>query len=255
MYKSFFAYSILLLVTVACDRSVTIDNVDVLEKITHGNGFYEYQYLTVPDSASEDQLLALSKQIRERDERSFKETVYHYYLSDNPEKRIAIIHGFHGGRPARDTLEVIQHPRRTDVDFNSALKEMQEFKDSKQFVVSDSCFGVWRNWANPFKFYLILYKKQNKYFVQTFAPGSFGIQTDTLTLGETVLGHKALVMEKQEYLHFEPRAEKNTYRYVLNEFGDITWMDQYGKASEYVQAVYSYICGCDHQQDIEELKD
>jgi hypothetical protein len=248
-------YSLVLITFLsACNKTVTIKDVEVVGMITHPNDFYEYQYLSIPDSASQEELLSITKQIRERDDRSFKETVYHYYLGNNRDNKFAILHGYHGGRPARDTLEVIQRAHDTDLELGEALKQIQGFKDKKKYVVSDSCYGIWRNWANPFTFYLILYRHGNNYVVETFNPDfGLGMHADT-AFREEGLKRIALRYEKQEWVGTTPREENNTYRFILNEFGDLTWLDQYGKGEEFVQGVYSYVCACDHQQDLSELR-
>jgi hypothetical protein len=38
-------------------------------------------------------------------------------------------------------------------------------------VLPDSCLGVWRNWLNPFGFYLIAYNQGGVYGIQDWSPG------------------------------------------------------------------------------------
>jgi hypothetical protein len=256
MHKVLFRLSALcLLGFTACEKPLTVQDVKVIDRITHANSFYQFQYLSIPDSASADVLLSISSKIRERDERSMRETVYHYYLGNNREMKFAILHGFYGGRPARDSIEIIQYGDRADSEFDKALKQIQKFKDMKQYVVSDSCYGIWRNWANPFPFYLILYKKEGQYFVETFNPDfNLGMRKEAAVREETYKYGTVLSYKYQEWIGSTPRKEVNTYRFSLNEFGDITWVDQQGKGSLYVQTVYSYLCACDYQQDLRDLK-
>lgn len=162
---------------------------------------------------------------------------------------------FYGGSPPTDKLELIKHDHRKNLEFDKALSQIQKFKNEKKYIVSDSCFGVWRNWANPIPAYIILYKKQNEYVVESFNPDlGLGISKEKAVREKNLFNGISLGYEKQGWIGFSPRDEKNTYRYTLNEFGDISWYDQYGKGKIHLQGVFNYVCACDLQQNINELK-
>jgi hypothetical protein len=239
----------------ACTQTMTINDVRVIKKIAQPNQFCEYQYLTLPKSASEEELQSITTKIKERDERSTKWTIYNYYLENDRDKSFAVLHGFYGGKPPIDKIEVIKHNQRKNLEFDKALQQIQKFKNEKSYTVSDSCFGVWRNWANPIPIYVILYKKGNEYFVESFNPDlGFGTGKEKAIREKSLASGVALRYEHQEWIGFTKRDKKNTYRYTLNEFGDITWFDQYGDSAAHVQGVYNYVCSCDYQQDTRELK-
>lgn len=86
--------TVLLIVLTACIKTITIDDVQVIKKIAQPNQFCQYQYLVIPDSASEEELLSITTKIQERDERSTKVTVYNYYLKSNRNTPYAILNGF-----------------------------------------------------------------------------------------------------------------------------------------------------------------
>lgn len=254
--KCLFSSSVLFLTLLtACNGQKREYNVKVLKKITHPNQYFQYQYLSIPDSVSAEELLLITANIRESDERSGQQTVYNYYSEKAPDKRFAVLNGFHGGKFSHDTLELIQYGQSSNMEFGNSLKQIQKFKKEKKYIVSDSCFGIWRNWANPLPFYIILYKKGNEYFVELFNPDSgFGMRKEKVIREESSINGIAFLYESQERVGFTPPEERNTNRYILNEFGDITWLDQYGKGAIFVQGVYNYVCACDHQQDKGELR-
>lgn len=244
-----YLFSTAAVLLVSC--GVSTGDVKSLDSYTRSNGYAAYEYLEIPDSASLADLMVVTRALIDRKAyNGQQEHLYNYYIGQERVRKFAVFHRFKT-RGGLDTLVVVHYPMETYPQTNAVGGVGLLFEKDRRLVdgmrsLPDSCMGVWRNWLNPFGFYLIIYEQEGKYYVQEVSPDLGGSRDQAYT--ETDLWGKLFKVEREAQVTFGTEPRLNTYRYWLNKYNDVYVTDEEAGGGEFMVGVYNYICGCSQEQ-------
>jgi hypothetical protein len=230
-------------VLAACGFSA--GDVKLLDTYTKANKLTTYQYLAIPKAAPLTDLISITqKMAASKGKETRQEVLYNYYVGAERTRKFAVFNSYKT-RHGQDTLVVIHYAKGADMPHAKAAATFKQFMEKDQAaaarVLPDSCLGVWKNWLNPFGFYLIVYKQRGVYRIQDWSPG-LGGNTEK-ALPEADLAGKLLQVSRLE------NSGWHTYRYRLNNYKDIHLTDEEPDGrGEYMLGIYNYICDCPHKQ-------
>ncbi|PZR30652.1 MAG: hypothetical protein DI538_22275 [Azospira oryzae] len=244
IFRQRFLTSLVILVIgwtqVACRKNLSIKEVKKLDKIVNHNGMYHYQYLSIPDSVSLDNLIALTEKMIPRQKAIDSWDVYTYYIDTVRQNKYAVVMTVkaHSGK---DTVIVLQFGQEKSLQQDLAVAMKKQLANSVSSP-PDSCAGIWANWANPFGHQIIIFNRKGQSYFSDFMGLPEPLQRDSTEK------RVFLKRERDERSTFSSPLIHHTYRYELNAYRDLLVTEEVPGSAEFTFAVYSFLCDCNTRQ-------
>lgn len=220
---------------ISCTKTISVDQVQRLDRYTNRNKMYQYHYLSIPDSATLTNLIEITEQLAGKNRTNDNWAVYNYYLHKQPNQKYATLMAARS-KTGNDTIALLQYKQEAS-PLTRAIDAMNKSMETDTYhTFPDSCVGIWANWANPFLPYTIIYRQNQKYTIYSYHPSMGGDKIPAVKDSTTV----------RKFL--QTREGTDIYRYEITRYGDLYITEERSQSGEYLFAIANFICDCKNKQ-------